>query len=59
MSRVRVYGRIAVGHDHIDVEADYIDGPIPCIAARERFLEEVLMPLAVRLVEDASEGEAA
>jgi hypothetical protein len=52
VSRVDIYGRILTGERHLDVRANYHDGPVPCIAQRVQYLNETLLPLTVQLVEE-------
>lgn len=57
--RVEVKGRILVGGQHLDVAAEYHDGPVPCIVERERFVADELLPLTVAMLEDVVAYEQA
>jgi hypothetical protein len=54
VSRVDIYGRILIGSHHLDVRADYHDGPVPCIAQRVRFLDDELLPATLGMIQDVT-----
>jgi len=54
--RYRDHGLIVTpdGRELVRVEPDYRAGPVPCIVARERYIERVLLPLMAALIEEAA-----
>ena len=57
--RYRDHGLIVTpdGRELMRVEPTYHDGPVPCIVQRERYIERVLLPLTVDLINEVAQRE--